>query len=564
MLNRIQNLAIKEFIQITRNWLLLIFIILGPVMELVLLARATSQGTTHMATVVVDQDHSQTSRQIIRAIDNTEELDVVAYLDSPDQADTWLERSQAVLTVVLPPNLEADLLAARSPETQLIADGTNSTSSGSALNAAVGAINAFGVRRAAAYFREWPTIDVRTQVRYNPTQDANHFTITAQLGFVIYQVALVVAVSGLTRERELGTLEQLLVTPTRRLELIIGKAIPALVIASMDFLLMYAIAVWGFQVPMRGPFVVLLTLSLFFIVAEIGLGLTVSAISRTQQQSALIIFVLAMIDVSFSGYVMPVERMPATLYALAQLFPLQHYLAVIRSVMLKGGRPGGDLASSVGARGFERRLHRRRCDQPARPTGLMTNDRFARRKTKSKERADHLRRQADAHVRQNRCAARTRSGHRAGRNLWPGGAGWRRQDDGAAPDGRRHASYLWQRKHSRIRQRQAGRVHSLARGLHAAAIQPVSRFERVGESLFLCRHFQRERRRASQAHRAVAGVCEPDALYRSARRAAFRRDAEKAGAGLHAHPSPRRAAAGRAASRRPAWTRSAAASFGTF
>ena len=335
MFDRIQNLALKEFIQITRNWLLLVFIILGPVMELVLLARATRQGTTHMATVVVDQDRSQTSRQIISAIDNTEELDVVAHLDSPDQADAWLERSQAVLAIVLPPNLEADL-AAGSPEVQLIADGTNSTSSGSALNAAVGAINAFGIRRASAYAREWPTIDVRTQVRYNPTQDANHFTITAQLGFVIYQVALVVAVAGLTRERELGTLEQLLVTPTRRLELIVGKAIPALIIASVDFLLMYAIAVWGFQVPMRGPFVVLLALSLFFIVAEIGLGLTVSAISRTQQQAGLLIFVLALIDVSFSGYVMPVERMPTALYALAQLFPLQHYLAVIRSVMLKG------------------------------------------------------------------------------------------------------------------------------------------------------------------------------------------------------------------------------------
>ncbi len=337
MFNRIRNLAAKEIIQITRNWLLLVFIILGPAMELVLLARATSQGTTHMPAVVVDQDRSQTSRQVISAMDNTEELDVVAHLDSPGEADAWLERSQAVLAVILPPNLEEDMMAPGSqPEVQLIADGTNSTASASALSAAVGAINAFGARRVAAYVRDWPTIDVHTQVRYNPTQDANQFTITAQLGFVIYQVALVLAVAGLTRERELGTLEQVLVTPVRRLELIVGKAIPALVIACVDFILMYAIAVWGFQVPMRGPFVVLLGLTLFFIVAEIGIGLTVSAISRTQQQAALIIFVLAMVDVSFSGYVMPVERMPAPLYALAQLFPLQHYLAVIRSVMLKG------------------------------------------------------------------------------------------------------------------------------------------------------------------------------------------------------------------------------------
>jgi ABC-2 type transport system permease protein len=115
-----------------------------------------------------------------------------------------------------------------------------------------------------------------------------------------------------------------------------GKAIPALIVASVDLILMWAIAVWGFHVPMQGSFLLLMGLSLFFIAAEIGWGLTVSAISRTQQQAALMIFVLAMVDVSFSGYVMPVERMPFALQMLAQLFPLQHYLVVIRSIMLKG------------------------------------------------------------------------------------------------------------------------------------------------------------------------------------------------------------------------------------
>jgi ABC-2 type transport system permease protein len=335
MFNRIRNLAAKELIQLTRNGLLLVFIVLGPTMELALLARATRQGTTHLPAAVVDQDHSQVSRQIISAIDNTEELDIVANLDSPDQIDAWLKHSQGVLAVILPMGLEADLNDG-SPQVQLIADGTNSTTSAAALNAAVGAINDFSARRAVAYLRDGPAIDLHTQVRYNPTLDADRFTITAQLGFVIYQVALAVAVAGLTRERELGTLEQLLITPIRRLELTIGKAIPALIVASGDFILMWAMAVWGFHVPMQGSFLLLVWLSLLFIAAEVGWGLTVSALSRTQQQAALIIFVLAMVDVSFSGYVMPVERMPFALQMLAQVFPLQHYLVVIRSIMLKG------------------------------------------------------------------------------------------------------------------------------------------------------------------------------------------------------------------------------------
>ena len=336
MFRRIANLAYKEIIQLTRDWLMLVLIILGPTLELVLLARSTGQGVTHLPVVVVDQDHSQASRQIVTALDNTDELDVMAYLDSPDQVDTWLERSQAALAVILPARLEADLAAHLTPQVQLIADGSNSVVSSNALSAANGAINAYLARRAATNVPGWPVIDLRARVLYNPTLNVRHFAVTAQLGFIVYQVALIVASLGLTRERELGTLEQLLVTPLRRLELIIGKAIPALVIAGVDFVIMWALIVGVFGVPMRGSFPLLLGLSLLFIAAEIGWGLTISALSHTQQQAVLIIFVLALVDISFSGYMVAIERMPAALQVLSQIFPMQHYLVIIRSVMLKG------------------------------------------------------------------------------------------------------------------------------------------------------------------------------------------------------------------------------------
>lgn len=335
MFDRIRNLAAKELIQLTRDWLLVIFIIFGPTLELTLLARATSQSLKHLPIVVVDQDGSQTSRQLVTALDNTEDLDVVGRLASPDDVGDWLNRGRAMLAVILPAGLEADL-AVGSSQVQLIADGANSMSSGAALNTAVGAINAFSARHLAMDGRPWPTINLPTQIRYNPTLDANYFTLSALLGLVIYQVVLAVSVMGLTRERERGTLEQLLVTPMQRLEVIVGKAAPAFVVAWVDFVLMWAIAVWGFNVPMRGSFALLVGLSLLFIIAEIGWGLTVSALSETQQAAALTIFVLVMVDVLFSGFVLPVERMPGALQVLAQFFPLQHYLFVIRSVMLKG------------------------------------------------------------------------------------------------------------------------------------------------------------------------------------------------------------------------------------
>ena len=335
MFKRIANLAYKEILQLTRDWLMLALIIVGPTLELVLLAHSTGQGITHLPVVIVDQDRSEISRQLVAAMDNTEELEVVAYLDSPGEVDTWFKRNQAALAVILPRGLQADLAARLSPRVQLIADGANSVTGSNALSAANGAINAFLVRRAAKG-SALSTIDLRPQVRYNPALNIRHFAVTAQLGFIVYQVALIVAALGLTRERELGTLEQLLVTPLQRIELIVGKAIPALVIAGVDFVIMWRIITWGYGVPMRGSFPLLLLLSLLFIAAEIGWGLTISALSHTQQQAVLMIFVLALVDVSFSGYMVPVERLPVALQALAQLFPLQHYLVIIRTVMLKG------------------------------------------------------------------------------------------------------------------------------------------------------------------------------------------------------------------------------------
>jgi len=173
-------------------------------------------------------------------------------------------------------------------------------------------------------------------VRFNPTFNFRYFSIPAQVGFIIYQVTLTVASIGLARERELGTLEQLIVMPLRRIELVIGKAIPALLIGVLNFLLMLAVAVFVFQVPMRGSLSLLFLLTLLFVTVEIGYGILISGIARTQQQAILLVFVLAMVDMAFSGYMVRVKHLPAVLQAIANMIPFHHYLTIIRGVMLKG------------------------------------------------------------------------------------------------------------------------------------------------------------------------------------------------------------------------------------
>jgi len=340
MFSRIGNLASKELIQLTRDLLMLVLIIVGPTLQLALVARATTQGFHHLPVVVVDQDRSALSRELITAFGNTDEIEVVAQLDSPTELDRWLAENDAVAAVTLPPGLEADLVTGQ-PQMQIIVDGSRSAAANYALGAAQGAINAVVARYMAAaqhtaQGRNLAVIVVDSHVRYNPTFNISYFVISAQLGFIVYQVALIVASLGLTRERELGTLEQLLVTPMRRIELIIGKAVPALVVAAINFVITFVIVTRVFNLPMNGSFPLLFGLSLLFIVAEIGWGLMISAMSHNQQQAVLFVFVLAMMDVAFSGYMVAVERLPQLMQIISQFFPLQHYLQIVRGIMLKG------------------------------------------------------------------------------------------------------------------------------------------------------------------------------------------------------------------------------------
>jgi ABC-2 type transport system permease protein len=334
MLRQIWNLVVKEFIQFVRDPLLAAFVVLGPLLQLVLLAQAVGRGVNHISLAVLDYDLSPQSRALITALDLTERLDVRYYPDDPDQVTHLLDEGQAALALVIPRGFGQDLENPRATaQLQLISDGANSITASvgaSAAEAVIANLSATHLSGASHL------IDLRSEIRYGQTLDIRPYTISAQMGFIVYQVTLMVAALGLAREQELGTLEQILVTPIRRMELIIGKAIPALVIGALDFALMFLVTITLFQVPMRGSVPLLFGLSLLFIGAEVGWGLTLSAHARTQQQAILFVFLLAIIDMSFSGYLVAVSHMPLPLQFIAQIFPMQHYLALVRAVMLKG------------------------------------------------------------------------------------------------------------------------------------------------------------------------------------------------------------------------------------
>lgn len=331
------------------------FILTLPVLQLVLLAQATGSDIADLGVAVLDRDHSSASRRLVTALDNREELEISQSLVSLADARRLLDRGTVTLAVVIPPDFASQLDdASRAPSVQLIADASNDLLAGIALSAARSTIADLGSGTDFLPLNPASVVDLRTTVRFNPTFDVKFFTVPAQVGFIVYQVTLTVASIGLARERELGTLEQLMVMPLGRLELIIGKAIPALIVGAFNFLLMLGVAVHGFRVPMRGSLLLLLALTSLFIVAEIGYGMLISGIARTQQQAILLVFVLAMVDMAFSGFLVRIGNLPVVLRTIAQVVPLRHYLTIIRAVMLKGAGLSAlwPHAAAIGAMGL--------------------------------------------------------------------------------------------------------------------------------------------------------------------------------------------------------------------
>jgi len=341
MFSRIWQVIVKELLHFRRDRVLTIFIFVFPLVQLVLVAQTAGRDPANLPLAVWDQDHSAVSREMARALDNSAELALRYLPTSQHEVQRLMDTGQAAVAVIIPPGFAVDLERAGSPATvQVIVDGSNVSGGSTTLAAAEGSISSTLLRRLAgaadlATALASP-VELQTLVRFNPELKGKYVAIPGLFAFVVYQIAMVVASVTLVRERELGTLEQLAVTPISRIELLSGKAIPAILVSLINFVLLLAVVVGVFDVPMRGSYALLLALSGLFIVAEVGVGLLISAVSRSQQQAVLLVFPLAMVDLALSGYLVPVETMPRGLQVLSFFTPLRHYMKILKDIMLKG------------------------------------------------------------------------------------------------------------------------------------------------------------------------------------------------------------------------------------
>lgn len=341
MFFRIWHLIVKEFIQLFRDRFLAPFVLLGPLTELLLVAWSTSQGIAHLPTAVLDMDASAASRGLVVAMENSETFD--PYLvNSMDEIDQEIDRGRALAAWVIPAGFQAQLYnpAAPAPGVQLIVDGADIMAAQTAVQVADGLVASYGQRVA---FQPDLTggataipLDMSLRVWFNEEMKESNYMIPSELGFIAAAIAAMLASMTIAREREAGTLEQLLVTPIRSLELIIGKSVVAVSLGFTEFLLMLGMVVWLFDVPMRGSLPLLMVLALFYMIVELGWGLLISTVAKSQMQALLIAFAVVMVMVIFSGYAFPVETMPPLMQLISNVFPLKHWLVIFRSILLKG------------------------------------------------------------------------------------------------------------------------------------------------------------------------------------------------------------------------------------
>ena len=344
-MRRVQFLIWKELVELRQDPRLLAIVVVAPIVQLLALGYAATTDVRSVPMVVVDADRSPASRDLIARFSASPNFSLIDTVSSPDDVDAYLERGRAWMAVAIPPEFGARLLRAEPQALQIVADGSDASSTNVALGYATNLLAAYAEEKAGEAERAGGAggaggagrIEPRVRVWFNPRLESRDFMLPGILALLLLVVTTNLSSAGIVREREVGTLEQLNVTPLRRWELIAGKLLPYAFVGMIDVCLVVAVAVFWFHVPLRGSFVLLFVLSMDYLLTTLGLGLFVSTISSTQQQAMMTSIFFFLLPMMFlSGFIFPIENMPVVIQKFTYLLPLRYYLVILRSIFLKG------------------------------------------------------------------------------------------------------------------------------------------------------------------------------------------------------------------------------------
>lgn len=341
MLRRIWSLAVKEFHHLRNDWWLPAFMLFGGTLELLLVGWATSRPITNLPIMVLDRDQSAASRQVITAMENTGTFAIDKRVYDEDEIRSALEEGDVNAAVIIPRDFSRALTSASDRATLIVLlNGAESTPATAALRAVEGVARGLSEEVAIARLGLDPEafggFNFSLRMWFNEALSEAYYTTPAELALMLEFTVLLFAGLSFARERELGTLEQLLVLPFKSIEIILGKSIPVILVGFFDFVLMLGVVHFAFGVPVRGSLGLLLLLAAGYVLVELSKGMVISVISRTQHQAFLLVMMVGMLDFMFTGYAAPVEAMPRVLQYFANVIPAHHWLTIVRGILLKG------------------------------------------------------------------------------------------------------------------------------------------------------------------------------------------------------------------------------------
>ena len=342
MNSRLISIIRKEFIQIFRDPRTLVLVIVMPMLQLFLLGYAATTDVKNISLAVWDQSQSQPSRALLDAFRAANYFSIDYPVFSDGEYKDLIEQGKIRAALIIPPDYEVRLLEGAA-QVSLVLDGSDATVGGTALSTAklIGQSYATKIltEQAALTGRPssfHPPLDVRTQVWYNPDLIAAYFNVPGVIGMILYFITTLLTASSIVRERERGTIEQLIVTPIRSWELVVGKILPYSILALIDMVEVLVIGHLWFKVPIKGDLGLIFALSGLFLISSLGIGLFASTIANTQQEAFITVMVTMLPSIFLSGFFFPIEAMPKLLQYVSAIVPLRYYLVIIRALLLKG------------------------------------------------------------------------------------------------------------------------------------------------------------------------------------------------------------------------------------
>ncbi|PKN89449.1 MAG: ABC transporter permease [Deltaproteobacteria bacterium HGW-Deltaproteobacteria-1] len=336
---RIRELVRKEFIQLLRDKRNRVILFAAPIIQMLVFGYVVNYDIRNIRVAVVDYSHTMESRKLIDAFEGSHIFSITHFLNDERKFEDLLLRGQVDMGIKIAPDFAAIIRRGQTAPVQIVADGSMSNMAALRMAYTTSVLDQFNrgmLRELYPQHMSYGRIDARIRTWYNPNIESQHFFVPGIVAFVIMLISLLLTSIAIIREKEAGTMEQIIVTPLKSYEFILGKTIPYIILSLLQLTVVIIVAIYWFEIPLAGSIPLLFFAACLFLLGTLGIGLFISTISKTQQQAMMTTFFFILPFFMLSGFVFPIANMPDVVQWLTYLNPLRYFLVILRGIFLKG------------------------------------------------------------------------------------------------------------------------------------------------------------------------------------------------------------------------------------